>query len=202
MTAEDLRGRLAELLTPGAAAWLADAEASVRSDSTQIRGLFPAAARVCGRGPLGPGWTVDEAVRALLLVSLPLAGEELAGEVWELYRYGDAAERRAVLRTLSLLDIGDRGLPVVRDALRTNDTRLVAAAVGPYGATHLDPDSYRHGLLKCVFLGVPLSRAHGLAQRTDSELRRMFADYADELRAAGRRVPDDVWLVLDHDREA
>ena len=53
------------------------------------------------------------------------------GELAELYRYGDAAERRGVLRALPYLDLGDRGLGLIDDAIRTNDTRLIAAALGP-----------------------------------------------------------------------
>ncbi len=51
-----------------------------------------------------------------------------------LYRQGTAAERRAVLLALPHLVPGPDALPLVEDALRTNDTRLVAAAVGPYAA--------------------------------------------------------------------
>ena len=41
---------------------------------------------------------------------------------------------------------GRRCLPVVRDALRTNDTRLVAAALGPYAAAHLDDAAWRQAV--------------------------------------------------------
>ncbi|NED30231.1 EboA domain-containing protein, partial [Streptomyces anulatus] len=76
-----------------------------------------------------------DSVRSLLLVEAraPLSS------VTRLYEQGAAAERRAVLLTLHRLDLGDTALPLVEDALRANDTRLVAAAVGPYAADHLDP---------------------------------------------------------------
>jgi hypothetical protein len=98
---------------------------------------------------------------------------------------------------LSFLDIGARGLPIVRDALRTNDTRLVAAALGPYAAEHLDAPAYRQGVLKCVFMGIPLAGIHGLDRRADDELARMLRAYAEERMAAGRAVPADVWLIVD-----
>jgi hypothetical protein len=180
-------------LDKAAPRWLADAATRIGADPTAIRRLFPAAARHYGRGPLPDGWTVEDGVRVALLRALPLSGADLAAEVGDLYRYGDAAEKRAVLRGLAYLDgIGDGGLPVVRDALRTNDTRLVGAALGPYGATRLDPPAYRQGVLKCVFMGIPLDRIAGLPERRDAELVRMMRDYAAERAAAGRTVPGDV----------
>ncbi|MEK8109707.1 EboA domain-containing protein [Micromonospora sp. M12] len=59
-----------------------------------------------------------------------------------------------MLRALPLLPIGGAGVPLLHDAIRTNDTRLVAAALGPY-ARHLDPAAWRQAVLKCVFSGVP-----------------------------------------------
>jgi hypothetical protein len=194
----DLRHMLDAHLTQSGARWLDLAAERVAADAGAIRRLFPAVGRQCGRGPLtdGPhGWTVDDAARALLLTRLPLTGPALAKEVDELYRYGDAAEKRGVLRALPLLDLGDEALPLVHDALRTNDTRLIGAALGPYGAAHLDAHAYRHGVLKCVFTGVPLAEVAGLRERRDAELARMFTAFARERVAAGRSVPADVWLV-------
>lgn len=198
----DLRRVLEAQLTESGAQWLDAAAERIAADAGAIRPLFPAVGRHCGRAPLDPaadghGWTVDDAARALLLTRLPLTGPALAQEVGDLYRYGDAAEKRGVLRGLHLLDLGEEALPLVHDALRTNDTRLIAAALGPYGAAHLDPHAYRHGVLKCVFTGVPLAAVSGLRERRDAELARMFTAFARERVAAGRTVPADVWLVTD-----
>lgn len=93
---------------------------------------------------------------------------------------------------------GPDALPLIEDALRTNDTRLVAAAVGPYAARHLDPHNWRHAVLKCLFTGVPVDEVAELPRRAhaDAELARMLADYADERTAAGRPVPEDLHRVL------
>lgn len=108
-------------------AWLDEALTKVASDATALRTLFPGVGRRVGRGPSDvPGWTVDDVARVELLKAAPGA----AAEMPDLYRYGDAAEKRAVLRGLSVVDIGDAGLELVADALRTNDTRLVTAAMG------------------------------------------------------------------------
>lgn len=211
-TPVELRALLDTRLSGDGKEWLTDTLDRIGGDRTAIRTLFPAAGRRCGRGPLlapetaSPtggetrGWTVDDAARTLMMAALPLSGTELGSEVAALYRYGDAAEKRGVLRGLGPLDtsggLGEDALPLVHDGLRTNDTRLITAALARYGARHLEPAAYRQGILKCVFLGIPLADVEGLGERADAELARMLADYAREREAAGRDVPADVWRVV------
>ncbi|MFG2924424.1 EboA domain-containing protein [Streptomyces sp. NPDC048305] len=148
---------------------------------------FASAGRHCGPENADP-------VRVLLLI------EAAAGlpAVTRLYEQGTAAERRAVLLALHQLELGPSALPLVEDALRTNDTRLVAAAVGPYGAAHLDAHGWRHAVLKCLFTEVPVEALHRLAERAggDAELARMLRDFAAERTAAGRDVPVGLPTVL------
>ncbi|WP_229843144.1 EboA domain-containing protein [Streptomyces tanashiensis] len=155
---------------------------------------------------VGPDPALGEATRIQLLQALPGTGAELASVLMELYDGGDTAERIAVLRALPLLDQAGRveahAKGLVEDALRTNDARLVAAAVGPYAARRLDQEQWRQAVLKCVFLGVPLDVVAGLARRRDPELDRMFAAFAAERIAAGRQVPADVRRQLDPDSPA
>jgi len=184
---------------------LAEWCAEIEADPTRIRTRFPAAAREIGRTPgtsPEPGAErVEDDVRVLLLQALGrgLAGDALSAEVHDLYRFGDADERRAVLLGLGHLEdlIGDRAVDLLHDALRTNDPRLVAAALGTYAA-RLDPAAWRQAVLKCLFVGVPLRLVAGLdgPDGSDDELRRMVADYAAERRAAGREVPVDALPFL------
>lgn len=182
--------------TPAAQAWLTDALARVRADPPAIVRLFAAAARHCGRDPLPrvPGWTTDQAARTLLLLALPPA--VLPEHVDDLYRHGDAAEKLAVLKALPLLPLGGDAVPLLHDAVRTNDTRLIAAALGPY-ARHLGQHAWRHAVLKCVFLGVPLENVDHLDERADRELAAMVSALRDEREAAGRRLPPDAHRLLD-----
>ncbi|MBC6458302.1 EboA domain-containing protein [Actinomadura sp. HBU206391] len=192
-------------LTAEAARWLSEARERIAATADAAATVLPAVGRRCGRGPLdaaGPGpagWSVDDAARVLLLLELPCTGDTLAARLTDLYRYGDAGERRGVLRSLAAFDaeLGDGALPLVHDALRTNDTRLVAAALGPYGGARLADHAWRQAVLKCVFVGVPLAVVDGLDRRADAELARMMADYAQERAAAGRDVPADVAMFLD-----
>jgi sugar phosphate isomerase/epimerase len=188
---------------PARLGWLDHAVGKIRNDPACIRSLLPAAGREVGRFPLCPDndpqglvcGTVDDAARAKLLRAVP--PWTLNAELPELYQYGDDAEKRGVLRALPSLDIAPEiGLPLILDALRANDIRLVAAAMGDYAAAHLDQHSWRHGVLKCVFVGVPLDAVARWSERVDAELHRMVSDYAKECRAAGRVVPADVHRLL------
>ncbi len=174
-------------------AWLEKALHDVAADATALRTVFPGVGRRVGRGPSEtPGRTVDDLARVELLKAAPGA----AAEMPDLYRHGDAAEKRAVLFGLSVVDTGDAGVELVADALRTNDPRLVTAAMGEYAATHLGDAAYRHGVLKCVFMGIPLAAVAGLDRRTDEELLRMMRSFAAERTAAGREVPADLRTLL------
>ncbi|GLZ60297.1 MULTISPECIES: EboA domain-containing protein [Micromonospora] len=191
MTPDSLRAALGGVPDPD---WLDTALRRVATEPTAITRLFPAVGRRCGRAALpdAPGWTADDAARVLLLTSLPGEHAEYAER---LYQHGDAAERRAVLRALPLLPIGAAGVPLLHDAIRTNDTRLVAAALGPY-ARHLDPAAWRQAVLKCVFSGVPLAAVADLDTRADGELAAMLAALAAERHAAGRDLPADATDLL------
>ncbi|MBG6097539.1 EboA domain-containing protein [Nocardioides luteus] len=183
------------------AEWCTEIEAT----PARIRTRFPAAAREIGRTPgtsPEPGADrVEDDIRVQLLGALGrgLAGDAdaLSAEIHDLYRFGDADERRAVLLGLGHLSqvLGDRAVDLLQDALRTNDPRLVAAAMGTYAA-RLDDAAWRQAVLKCLFVGVPLRLVDGLEIRADDELRRMVADYAAERRAAGREVPADALPFL------
>ncbi|WP_415953551.1 EboA domain-containing protein [Streptomyces sp. KLOTTS4A1] len=190
-----LRARLETALDDSARTWLdqALAEAAAhREDTTE--GPVPAwelrfaqAGRRCGAHHA-------DAARLLLLHA---ARADIA-TLTRLYGQGTAAERRAVLHALTCLVPGDEALGLVHDALRANDTSLVAAALGPYGAEHLDAHDWRHAVLKCLCTGVRIDAASALAERArgDAELARMLGDHARERTAAGRPVPGDLHRLL------
>ena len=83
-------------------------------------------------------------------------------------------------------------------ACRTNARRVFEAIAcdNAFPAAHFDELGFRQLVLKAVFMEVPVARIEGLAARITPELRRMAADYASERRAAGRKVPDDLALIL------
>ncbi|GGM36764.1 EboA domain-containing protein [Promicromonospora citrea] len=197
--------------------WLDRSCAAITAEPDQVTRAFALAARRVGREPQRPDvdptgvvhGTVDDAARARLVVALADAvgtGPDLVERLTTLYRQGDGAERRGVLRGLDALAAAGRlagpdgaadalvaaGLELAADALRANDPALVASAVGPFGSAHLDQHTWRHGVLKLVFQGTSLDAVHDLTARADTELDRMARDFAAERRAAGRTVPADL----------
>ncbi|MEU2892987.1 EboA domain-containing protein [Streptomyces albidoflavus] len=186
-----IRRTLAGQLDADARAWLDTAltEAAEAVDDTAA-GPPPAWERRFAEAGRRVGADHADTARVLLLHA---AGAGTA-TLTRLYQEGSGAERRAVLDALALTVEGPGAVGLVEDALRANDTGIVAAAVGPYAALHLDAHAWRHAVLKCLFTGVPLTAVAQLAERAagDGELDRMLADFADERAAAGRAVPADL----------
>jgi hypothetical protein len=51
-------------------------------------------------------------------------------------------------------------------------------------------------VLKALFLGLAIERIEGIEQRTNPDLTRMCENYVVEREAAGRTVPNDIWLAI------
>ncbi|MFF4833677.1 EboA domain-containing protein [Streptomyces sp. NPDC001315] len=190
---DELRAHLEARLGGAARAWLGQAldEAAAHPGTHGPISVWELRLAEAGRR-CGPGYA--DAARVLILD----AARADPAALTRVYFQGTADERRAVLHALPHLVPGPDAVPLVEDALRTNDTRLLAAAVGPYAARHLAPHHWRHAVLKCLFTGVPVAEVSDLARRAhgDAELARMLDDYAAERTAAGRPVPEDLHRVL------
>jgi hypothetical protein len=184
------------------------------------RGAFASAFAACGRRLGGAPVSVSESERAALAAArqpLP-AGRPLAdvgrllllaralaclepGEhaafVDGMYRRGDTRERQAVLAALAALPSPARFVATAVEACRTNVVPEFEAIAcdNPYPADHFSDLQFNQMVLKALFVGVPLARVVGLAERAGDELERMVEDFARERRAAGRPVPPDVALV-------
>lgn len=199
-----------ELLDDKARSVLEALCAQVADRPSRVAVLFPAVGRRVARGPgpsgdptgtLGP--TLEDLARIELVRTVvgALSPTDAATEITDLYGYGDADEKRAVLHGLHLLEgtvpeVAGTVRDLLADALRTNDTRLVAAAAASCAQSLLDDHAWRQTVLKCLFVGVPLRLVAGLDTRADLELARMCADFAHERSAADRAVPADARLVL------
>jgi hypothetical protein len=197
-------------------AWLRDTAQSLAGGapaSAACAPAFVATGRRLGRGPLaareplaGPddavptrGWSVDDAGRAALLVAAAAGSpDDLAALVDELYRQGDSREKRAVVRSLSLLPEAGRFAPLALDAGRTNETDLFAALAcdNPFAARHYGEPEFNKLVMKAAFVGAPLDRISGLDRRANPELARMAIDHVSEQEAAARRFPPDIWLLV------
>lgn len=186
--------------------WMTSALRAVRADPAAVPLLFASAGREVARGAARDDVTSVDAARAALIGALADIDPDGARRATSLYRHGDRDERRGALAGFNELAARDgvldetwsqSGLAIVRDALRTNDPTLVTVAMGRFAEAWLPDAEWRQGVLKLMFMGVPLSAVSGLARRRDAELTAMAVRFAAERRAADRDVPADVGLLID-----
>lgn len=146
------------------------------------------------------GWSAARTARVVLLERA--CGQREVGAraelVDRLFRTGDNDERIALLGALSRLPDPAAYLETAIEACRTNVEPVFAAIAceNDYPAKYFPEPAFNQMVLKAVFIGVSLGRVEGLGQRLGEELSRMAAHYADERRAAGRSVPEDLALIM------
>ena len=188
---------------PGGAAWFAA--------QRELAPAFAAAGRKLGTAPIGERdaaaitaaglrWPVtgaDECGRAALVLREIAARADHVALVGQVLRRGEVGERRAVLRTLAALPEPTRFVELAIDAAhRSNIESVFAALACDNDFVRLLPEAaFNQLVLKALFVGVPVARIAGLAERTTPELVRMVDAYASERRAAGRSVPADAELI-------
>jgi len=154
-------------------------------------------------GLSGERWTLDDLVRAtLLLEAARIEANDLAwiGAASACYENGDAREQQSWLKAISLLPLAERFVAFGIDACRSHiqPTFEAIACDNPYPSVHFPDLNFNQLVLKALFIGVPLARIVGLRRRLNPDLSRMARDYAAERRAAGRSIPADLSLAL-HD---
>jgi len=138
----------------------------------------------------------DEEGRVALLVEAnsKLGAAEMFDLAEDCFRHGDNGERRAVLRSLSLLQEPERYVELAAQACRSHVQAVFEALAceNPFPAATMPELLFNQMVLKAVFIEVPLDRVLGLEGRITPELARMAEGYASERRAAGRSVPADI----------
>jgi len=176
---------------------------------------FGLALRKAGRAPLGataaeqaaalalhPGWdlrdwTLDQAARAALLLSLP-EGAASAKSILSLFQTADLGEHVALVRALFLLPGNEALLHIAREAIRSNMGDVFAAISqrNPYPAERFDDIAWNQMIVKCLFVELPLAGVYGLDTRANADLARMIAELARERWAAGRRISPEAWRCV------
>lgn len=152
--------------------------------------------------PAGPvdlrHWNSAEVARALLVLAAMDASQNSATAIDFLFRHGDETERACVVRGLSLFDPEARLKHLILEAGRANSLQLVSAVSlhNPYPRAHYSEPEFNQLVLKNLFVGLPIADVLGLEERANAELARMCEDYHDERTAAGRGVPEDIWLAM------
>ncbi len=144
-----------------------------------------------------PGhWSVDQAGRTLLVLSLPAQETDRYEQVLDrVFTHADVGESVALYQSLPLLPRPEHHRARAAEGLRTNMTSVFNAVAlrNPYPAEQLSEAAWNQMVLKAVFVGSPLHLMQGPDERANPELARMLVDYAHERWAAGRSVTPELW---------
>lgn len=143
------------------------------------------------------GWSIDGAARVLALLRCP-ANRPFAERFKDLRRTADLSELIALYRGLPLYPDPETLDFEVGEGLRSN-IRAVFEAIAhnnPFPRDHFDEHRWNHMILKALFVDSRLSPILGLKDRANRELARILVDYAQERRAAGRPVSEELWIPV------
>lgn len=144
-------------------------------------------------------WTVDQAGRTLLVLSLPCdPPEPYLQTLNNVFATADVGELVALYQSLPLLPHPQRHQAQAAEGIRSNMTSVFNAVAhhNPYPANYFDENAWNQMVLKAIFVGSPLHLIHGLDERTNPALAQMLMNYAHERWAAGRTVTPELWRSL------
>lgn len=142
------------------------------------------------------GWSVDQAGRTRLVLSLPHDDrDDYLATLERVFTHADMGESVALYQTLPLLPYPEAHRARAAEGLRTNITAVFNAVAlhNPYPAEQFDDGAWNQMVLKAVFVGSPLHAIQGIDRRANAKLARMLVDYAHERWAAGRDVTPELW---------
>lgn len=211
-----LRAWLAERVATASRDWLRAREEQVATGAPErvFFTSFSAMPRYTGKADLDlsageraaaeaarPGWeparwSVDQAGRALLMLSLPHGDPEAYRRTLQkVFATADVGESVALYQSLPLLPHPDAFRDQAAEGVRSNMTSVFNAVAlrNPYPAAYFDESAWNQMVLKAVFIGSPLYLIRGLEARANPMLARMLVDYAHERWAAGRAVTPELW---------
>ncbi|MEO6096076.1 MAG: EboA domain-containing protein [Fibrobacteria bacterium] len=208
-----LFGMLVKRMEAESLRWLEKSAFQIRSapEERLLYATYSAAIRYSGKGPLHPSesellqaadlvpgwdpgdWTLDQAARIALLLSLPATAKS-ARWMDAIYQTSDLGEALALMKALPLLPLPAEHLERARMGARSNvKSQFEAVAVrNPFPARHFDEAAWNQLVSKAIFVETPLRAITGLDERGNRALNRILTDLVRERRAAGRTF--DPWL--------
>ncbi|WP_414624284.1 EboA family metabolite traffic protein [Calothrix sp. CCY 0018] len=144
-------------------------------------------------------WTIDQAARILLVLSLPSNdADKYIRTLDRVFASADVRELVALYQALPLLPYPEKVRDRSAEGIRSNMTAVFNAVAlqNPYPAKYLDNLAWNQMVLKALFVGSPLHLIQGIDERANPELARMLVDYAHERWAAGRDVSPELWRCV------
>lgn len=160
----------------------------LKAASTAVAGWVPA------------HWSVDQAARTLLLLSLPQDNAtEYLHTLEQVFTTADVGELIALYQALPLLPYPEKLRHRAAEGVRSNMTAVFNAVAlnNPYPAQYFDNLAWNQMVLKAFFVGSSVNLIQGLNQRVNPELAKMLIDYANERQAAERSVAPEILQLVD-----
>ncbi len=205
-------------LDPASATWVQERLSAIRSgDKKGLYLAFGLTPRKVGKADLAltekefsaansartgwdpRGWSVDQAVRTLFVLTFP--SQESASFVTtldQLFGTGEVGELVALYQALPLLPHPSAHVLRAAEGIRTNIKAVFCAVAhrNPYPSEQFSDDQWNQMVLKCQFIGVPMSPIVGLDQRANAPLAIMVNDFIHERWAAKRTVTPEMWRCI------
>jgi len=204
--------------------WLAEKRNQIAQGATQrvFYTTFSAVPRYLGKKSLAlsaedllaaqtihPGWnpqhwSVDQAGRALVVLSLPYADvEKYLWILEQVFTTADVRELVALYQSLPLLPHPEKHCARAAEGVRSNMTTVFNAVAlrNPYPAEYFDDLAWNQMILKAVFVGSPLYLIQGSDRRANPELAKMLVDYVRERWAAKRSVTPELWRFVGYSEQ-
>ncbi len=141
-------------------------------------------------------WSIDQAGRALLILSLPYKDPDKLKKILDnATNSADVAESIALYSCLPLLPHPESHCQRASDGIRNNIISVFDAVAldNPFPADYFSENAWNHLVLKGVFNNRPLSRIINIDQRANAALAGMIFSLAHERWAAGRTVTPELW---------
>ncbi|MBF2065418.1 MAG: EboA family metabolite traffic protein [Calothrix sp. C42_A2020_038] len=145
-------------------------------------------------------WSVDQATRVLLVLSLPNNNQKQYLQTLEqLFNAADVGELVTLYQALPILPYPEQLQKRAAEGVRSNMTAVFNAVAlnNPYPSEYFDNLAWNQMVLKALFVNSPLHQIQGLEQRTNPQLAQMLSDYASERQAAKRIVAPELWQLLE-----
>lgn len=143
-------------------------------------------------------WTIDQAARVLLLMSLPSEDDAAyLATIEKLFQTAEIREQICLYQALQLLPHQELFDDRLAEGIRTNIKTVFCAIAhcNPLPMELMSEPAWNQMVLKALFIGAALDPIEGLDQRVNPELARMLIDFAHERRAAKRPIPVELWRV-------
>ncbi len=143
-------------------------------------------------------WSVDQAVRLVLILGATSNPAEFSRRLEQLFITADVGELITFYRGLPLYPDPERYVARAEEGLRTNMKAVFEAVAhhNPYPAEHFSEGTWNQMVLKALFVGSSLDPIRGLDARRNRKLAQTVIDYVHERWAASRTISPELWRMV------